>query len=136
MDFVPQKRKEWRIRWGLSNTLFLRILRHFGLVELKLEGSGGYVIAELSEELVVKSKLVPNIDKYFLAPVGKLAEKDMHKHFCNKCESEFDGSPKYHIEETPNEQIADGLILVERGQYICHKCSSIIGEYRVFENKS
>ena len=135
MDFVPQKRKEWRIRWGLSNTLFLRILRYFELVELKLEGSGGYVIAELSEELVVKSKLVPNIDKYFLAPVGKLAEKDMHKHFCNKCESEFDGSPKYHIEETPNEQIADGLILVERGQYICHKCSSIIGEYRVFENK-
>ena len=135
MDFVPQKRKEWRIRWGLSNTLFLRILRHFGLVELKLEGSGGYVIAELSEELVVKSKLVPNIDKYFLAPVGKLAEKDMHKHFCNKCESEFDGSPKYQIEETPNEQIADGLILVERGQYTCHQCSSIIGEYRVFENK-
>ena len=106
------------------------------MVELKLEGSGGYVIAELSEELAAKSKLVPNIDKYFLAPVGKLAEKDMHKHFCNKCESEFDGPPKYQIEETPNEQIADGLILVERGQYICHKCSSIIGEYRVFENKS
>jgi len=29
------------------------------LVELKLEGSGGYVIAELSEELAAKSKLVP-----------------------------------------------------------------------------
>ena len=135
MDFVPQKRKEWRIRWGLSNTLFLRILRYYELAELKLEGSGGYVIAELSEELAAKSKLVPNIDKCFLAPVGKLTEKDMHKHFCNKCESEFDGPPKYQIEETPNEQIADGLILVERGQYICQKCSSIIGEYRVFDNK-
>ena len=105
------------------------------MVELKLEGSGGYVIAELSEELAAKSKLFPNIDKCFLAPVGKLAQKDMHKYFCNKCESEFDGPPKYQIEEAPNEQIADGLILVERGQYICHQCSSIIGEYRMFENK-
>ena len=65
----------------------------------------------------------------------KLEEKNMHKHFCNKCESEFDGPPKYQIEEAPNELIADGLILVERGQYICIQCSSIIGEYRVFENK-
>ena len=105
------------------------------MVEIKLEGSGGYVIAELSEELATKSKLVPNVDKYFLAPVGKLEEKAMHKYFCNKCEYEFNGPPIYQIEETPNEQIADGLILVERGQYICHQCSSIIGEYRVFENK-
>ena len=135
MGSVSQKGKKWRTRWGLGNTLFLGILINFELVELKLEGSGGYVIADLSEELAAKSKLVPNIDKFFLAPVGKLAEKDMHKYFCNKCESEFDGPPKYQIEEAPNEQIADGLILVERGQYICHQCSSIIGEYRMFENK-
>ena len=118
-----------------DNILFLRILRQFELVELKLEGSGGYVIAELYDDLAAKSKLVPNIDKYFLAPVGKLAEKDMHKHFCKNCNSEFDGSPKYQIEETPNEEIADGLVLVERGQYICHQCSAIIGEYREFEKK-
>ena len=29
--------------------------------------------------------------------------------------------------------VADGLILKERGQYTCGKCSSVIGEYRVFE---
>ena len=103
MGSVSQKGKKWRTRWGLGNTLFLGILINFELVELKLEGSGGYVIAELSEELAAKSKLVPNIDKYFLAPVGKLEEKDMHKYFCNKCESEFNGPPKYQIEETPNE---------------------------------
>ena len=91
------------------------------MVEIKLEGSGGYVIAELSEELATKSKLVPNVDKYFLAPVGKLEEKAMHKYFCNKCESEFNGPPKYQIAETPNEQIADGLILADRWQYICHQ---------------
>ena len=105
------------------------------MVQVKLNGSGGYVIAELTDELATKSKLVPNIDKCFLAPVGKLPEESMHKHFCNKCESEFIGSPKYRIEETPNEEIADGLILVERGQYTCHQCNSIIGEYRVFEKK-
>ena len=105
------------------------------MVEIKLHGSGGYVIAELTDELATKSKLVPNIDKCFLAPVGKLPEKNMYKHFCNKCESEFSGPPKYQIEETPNEEIADGLILVERGQYICHQCTSIIGEYREFKKK-
>ena len=57
----------------------------------------------------------------------------MQKYFCKKCESEFDGSPKIQIEESPNEPVADGLILKERGQYTCSKCSSIIGEYRVFE---
>ena len=35
-----------------DNILFLRILRQFELVELKLEGSGGYVIAELSLSLI------------------------------------------------------------------------------------
>ena len=54
---------------------------------------------------------------------------------CGSLKSEFDGPPKYQIEEKPNEEIADGLILVERGQYICYQCSSIIGEYRIFENK-
>ena len=68
MGSVSQKGKKWRTRWGLGNTLFLGILINFELVELKLEGSGGYVIAELSEELASKSKLVPNIDKCFLAP--------------------------------------------------------------------
>ena len=69
----------------------------------------------------------------FLHQLVSFREEDMHKYFCKKCESEFDGSPKIQIEESPNEAVADGLILVERGQYTCHKCSSIIGEYRVFE---
>ena len=39
---------------------------------------------------------------------------------------------QFVIEESPNEPVADGLVLKERGQYTCGKCSSIIGEYRVF----
>ena len=101
------------------------------MVVLELHGSGGRIIADITDEQAKKADL--GVGKCFLAPVGKLVEQNMQKYFCKKCESEFDGSPKIQIEESPNEAVADGLILVERGQYTCHKCSSIIGEYRVFK---
>ena len=101
------------------------------MVVLELHGSGGSVIADITVEQAKKADL--GVGKCFLAPIGKLEESNMQKYFCKKCESEFDGSPKIQVEESPNESVADGLILVERGQYICNKCSSIIGEYRVFE---
>ena len=101
------------------------------MVVLELHGSGGRVIVDITDDQAKKADL--GVGKCFLAPIGKLEEQNMHKYFCKKCESEFDGSPKIQIEESPNESVADGLILIERGQYTCHKCSSIIGEYRVFE---
>ena len=101
------------------------------MVVLELHGSGGRVIADITDEQAKKADL--GVGKCFLAPIGKLEEQNMHNYFCKKCESEFDGSPKIQIEESPNESVADGLILIERGQYMCQKCSSIIGEYRVFE---
>ena len=81
---------------------------------------------------ISKSKLVPNIDKHFLASLEKLDPTKMLKHFCKACNSEFDGPTGFQIEEKPNEEVANGLILIERGQYICQKCNSTIGEYRVF----
>ena len=39
---------------------------------IELQGSGGWVSAELTDEEVSKSKLVPNIDKHFLASLEKL----------------------------------------------------------------
>nr|AIF03556.1 hypothetical protein [uncultured marine thaumarchaeote KM3_168_C06] len=101
------------------------------MVVLELHGSGGRVIADVTDEQVKKADL--GVGKCFLAPIGKLEEQKMQKYFCKKCESEFTGSPKIQVEESSNEPVADGLILKERGQYTCHKCSSIIGEYRVFE---
>ena len=71
----------------------------------------------------------------FLAPIGKLETEKMFKHYCKNCEAEFDNPPKIQLEESTNEEVADNLILVERGQYTCEKCSSIIGEYRVFKKK-
>jgi predicted aldo/keto reductase-like oxidoreductase len=103
------------------------------LAEIQLAGSGGWVNADLTDEQVTKSKLVPNIDKHFLASLEKLDTTKMKKHFCKQCDSEFEGPTKIQIEESPNEKVADGLTLIERGQYTCHQCNSIIGEYRVFQ---
>ena len=98
----------------------------------ELQGSGGWINADITDEQVEKSKLVPNMDKHFLASLEKLDTAKMLKHFCKACNSEFDGPTQIQIEEKPNEEVANGLILIERGQYTCQKCSSIIGEYRVF----
>ena len=103
------------------------------MVELKLQGSGGYIVADLTEEQAKKADL--GVGKLFLAPVGKLEEQKMSKHYCKNCETEFSNPPKIRLEENPNEQVADNLILVERGQYTCQQCSSIIGEYRVFKKQ-
>jgi len=103
------------------------------LVETKLYGSGGYVIADITDEQAKKADL--GVGKLFLAPIGKLEEQKMSKHYCKECEAEFDNQPKIQLEENTNEEVADNLVLVERGQYTCEKCNSIIGEYRVFKKQ-
>lgn len=103
------------------------------MAEFKLQGSGGYIIAELTEEQAKKADL--GVGKLFLAPIGKIETEKMSKHYCNNCEIEFENPPKVKLEENNNEEVADNLVLVERGQYTCEKCGSIIGEYRVFEKK-
>jgi len=104
------------------------------LSETKLHGSGGYILADISEELQKKADL--GVGKLFLAPVGKLEEKSMKKHFCKNCDEEFDSPPKIHLEENNHEEVADNLVLVERGQYNCKKCDMTIGEYRVFQKQN
>ena len=37
--------------------------------------------------------------------------------------------------ENPNEEVAENLILAEKGQYICTSCNSIIAEYREFKKQ-
>ena len=56
------------------------------MTEFKLQGSGGYIIAELTEEQAKKADL--GVGKLFLAPIGKLEEQKMSKHYCKNCESE------------------------------------------------
>ena len=104
------------------------------MIESKLQGSGGYIVAEITEEQAKKADL--GVGKLFLAPIGKLEEQSMRKHFCKSCDEEFNAPPKIHLEENNNEEVADNLVLVERGQYNCQKCNSTIGEYRVFEKQN
>ena len=67
----------------------------------------------------------------FLAPIGRLEPEKISKYTCNTCEKEIEGSPKIEF-ENPNEEVAENLILVERGKYLCNECSSTIAEYRDF----
>ena len=98
----------------------------------KLRGSGGYVMARVTDEQQMKGNLGgPDL---FLAPIGRLEADKISKHFCNTCEKEFEGSPKIEF-ENPNEEVAENLILAERGQYICNTCQSSIAEYREFKKQ-
>ena len=98
----------------------------------KLRGSGGYVMANVTDEQQMKGNLGgPDL---FLAPIGRLENERISKHFCNTCEKEFDGAPKIEF-ENPNEEVAENLILAERGQYTCNTCNSTIAEYREFKKQ-
>jgi len=98
----------------------------------KLRGSGGYVMATVTDEQQVKGNLGgPDL---FLAPIGRLDVEKITKHFCNTCEKEFEGAPKIEF-ENPNEEVAENLILAEKGQYICNSCNASIAEYREFKKQ-
>ena len=95
----------------------------------KLRGSGGFIMARVTDEQQSKGNLGgPDL---FIAPIGRLEPEKISKYTCNTCEKEIEGSPKIEF-ENPNEEVAENLILVERGKYLCNECSSTIAEYRDF----
>ena len=99
----------------------------------KLRGSGGYVMATVNDQQQMKGNLGgPDL---FLAPIGRLDSQKITKYFCNTCEKEFEGSPKIEY-ENPNEEVAENLVLAEKGQYICNSCSATIAEYREFKKQN
>jgi hypothetical protein len=102
------------------------------LPQLKLKGSGGSVVADVTDEEAKKADL--GVGELFLAPLGRLDEQKIIKYYCKKCDAEFEKSPKIEY-ENPNEVVADGLTLKEKGQYTCHQCNSMIGEYREFSKQ-
>ena len=96
----------------------------------KLRGSGGFVLAQVTDEQQRKGNLGgPDL---FLAPIGRLDVESVKKYTCDTCDKEYDGSPKIEY-ENPNEEVAENLVLVERGQYLCTTCGSPIAEYREFK---
>jgi sporulation protein YlmC with PRC-barrel domain len=97
----------------------------------RLRGSGGYVLARITEEEQKKGNL--GGPELFLAGIGRLDENRLLKYYCNKCEEQFDGPPSI-IYDNPNEDLGEGVILEEKGEYKCKKCTSIIAQYRKFRS--
>jgi len=96
----------------------------------KLRGSGGYIMANVTDQQQQKGNLGgPDL---FLASIGRLDSEKISKYFCNTCEKEYEASPKIEY-ENPNEVVSENLTLVEKGQYICTTCSSVLAEYREFQ---
>ena len=103
--------------------------RNEDLEEKKLLGSGGYAIAKLTEDEEIKANLgVPHL---FLANIGRLAEDRFLRYYCNKCGKEHDGWPLLTY-EVPNEEVAENVILIEKGEYKCRNCNNTIAQYRKF----
>ena len=99
------------------------------LEEKKLLGSGVYAFAKLTEQEELRANLgVPQI---FLANVGRLSENRFSKCYCNKCGKEHSGSPLISY-ENPNEELGEGVILIEKGEYKCKVCNNVIALYRKF----
>jgi len=99
------------------------------LEEKKVLGSGGYAFVYLTEDEELKFSLgVPHL---FFGNIGRLDKKRFTKYYCNKCRKEYPGSPLI-IYENLNEEITEGLVLLERGEYKCIICNNIIAQYRKF----
>ena len=76
--------------WIISRTVYNSVLgQNEDLEEKKLLGSGGYVLAKLTEQEELRVSLgVPQI---FLANVERLNEDRFSRYFCNKCNREYIG---------------------------------------------
>lgn len=97
---------------------------------MRIRGSGGYIVAELTEE--EKDKRLGG--EYFLGALGSIDEDRISSYYCNVCNKEFDGAPIINFEKV-NKNV-EGTILTEEGEYICKECNSIIGTYKIFGNIS
>jgi len=97
--------------------------------KFKCNGSGGYAFVYLTENEELKFSLrVPHL---FFGNSGRLDKTRFTKYDCNKCGKEYSGSPLI-IYENPNEEITEGLVVLERGEYKCIICNNIIAQYRKF----
>jgi sporulation protein YlmC with PRC-barrel domain/DNA-directed RNA polymerase subunit RPC12/RpoP len=103
------------------------------LKEKKLRGSGGFVIAHVSDEEQKKGNL--GGPELFLAGIGRLPSERFVKYHCNKCDKDYSGSPDIKY-DNPNEDVGEGVILKEKGEYKCHACSAVIAQYRKFDSST
>ncbi|HEX6645699.1 MAG TPA: hypothetical protein VF047_00810 [Nitrososphaeraceae archaeon] len=103
------------------------------LKEKKLRGSGGYVIARISDNEQKKGNL--GGPELFIAGIGRLPKDRILKYYCNKCEKDYPTSPDLNY-ENPNEDVGEGVVLIEKGEYKCSVCNAVISQYRKFDNET
>ncbi|HYP43012.1 MAG TPA: hypothetical protein VEQ18_03230 [Candidatus Nitrosocosmicus sp.] len=100
-------------------------------IEKKLRGSGGYTIAKIND---IEQKMA-NLGgpELFLAGIGRLETDRFAKYHCNRCEKDYEGAPNIQY-ENPNEDLGENIILIEKGEYKCKLCDSVIAQYRKFND--
>jgi sporulation protein YlmC with PRC-barrel domain len=103
------------------------------LKEKKLRGSGGYIIARISDHEQKKGNL--GGPELFIAGIGRLPKDRILKYYCNKCEKDYKSSPTLTY-DNPNEEVGEGVVLIEKGEYKCSVCSTVISQYRKFNNET
>jgi sporulation protein YlmC with PRC-barrel domain len=113
--------------------IYLMMAEDEDLKEKKLRGSGGYIIAKISDDEQKKGNL--GGPELFIAGIGRLPKDRIVKYYCNKCEKDYPSSPELKY-ESPNEQVGEGVVLIEKGEYKCSICNSIISQYRKFNNEA
>lgn len=98
-----------------------------------LKGSGGHVIANLTEYEMKKARLGgPDL---FLGAVGRLDKDRIVKYYCKNCNKDYEGAPEIKY-ETVNQEVAKGYTLSEQGEYICKQCGSLIAHYKKFAEQN
>jgi len=94
-----------------------------------LKGSGGHVVANLTETEIKKAKLGgPDL---FLGALGRLDKGKIVNYYCKNCNKEFEGAPEIKYENI-NQEVAKGYTLSEQGEYLCTRCGSLIAQYKKF----
>jgi hypothetical protein len=65
--------------------------------------------------------------------VGRFKEDRFSRYYCSNCRKEYPGSPAISY-ENPNEELPwEGLILVEKGDYLCRACNNVLAIYHIFK---
>jgi sporulation protein YlmC with PRC-barrel domain len=113
--------------------IYLMIAEDEELKEKKLRGSGGYVIARVSDYEQKKGNL--GGPELFIAGIGRLPKDRILKYYCNKCEKDYPTSPELNY-ENPNEDVGEGVVLIEKGEYKCSVCNAVLSQYRKFNNEA
>jgi sporulation protein YlmC with PRC-barrel domain len=94
-----------------------------------LKGSGGHVVANLTEHEMKKARL--GGPELFLGALGRIDKNMILKYYCKNCNRDYEGAPEIKYEKV-NQEVAKGYTLSEQGEYLCKQCGSLIAQYKKF----